>query len=52
MVVYSKTLTWRVKLRDNPDSPEPGVLDDLPDVILAVHVSARVVSALVTIDVK
>ena len=36
----------RVKLWDNPDAPQPGKLDDHPNVGGRVHVGVRVVGAL------
>ena len=42
--------TWSVKFGHNPDPSYPGVLNDVSDVLLAVHVSVGAVGAFRTVS--
>ena len=42
--------TWSVEFGHNPDPSYPGVLNDVSDVLLAVHVSVGAVGAFRTVS--
>jgi len=44
--VCQQSPTWRVKLGYHPDTPLPGVLYDISNVLRAVDVSLRIVGTL------